>query len=288
MHDAPNVPSRRTPILKSLWRASSVLLPCLLLGALPVHAGNITALAAQNLIGSDEQTSSVDVEVSASFGQASARASRVQVSAFANGAGAGPQTAFQSSAGSTSTYSLWDIGRNLPVAPADAMEMELDFNFELVGSLTVGSSSLSSASTRYVAGLDPSNVIIVNHQSALTVTYGPVPGGLDYIFIGDQSLYGGFVQSFTARHEGALGGAITMVVSNTAFNAGNAHSTLTLASIGLIGGAMPPGGLGVRIDETGLIIPVSPVIPEPAAMLLMRAGLAAVVPAVAWQRRRPS
>jgi hypothetical protein len=254
--------------------------------ALPVQANNtLTALAYQNL-GGQVQDTSTGIEARASYGQASAFASRVQVIATTDGQGTGPQTHFGASAGSISQYSLWDMGQNLPLAPEVAAAMELAFNFDLVGRLEVEETPQSMASTRYTGGL---NYISGqdNFQGMLTVSYGyifPFPD-LGYTTAGDSLLWGSYSRSFSARHRGATAGVITFIVTNVSANVARAGSSLTLSSVSLLDGTMPAGGLGVRMDATGLIIPVSEV-PEPGALALWAAGLCGGL----WlsRRRRPA
>jgi len=245
---------------------------CVLLTAPAAWAANVTALAYQNTIGIDQQFSG-GAQVSATFGNAHAFASRSQVLSRVDGAGAGAQTHFTATAGSTSNYSLWDMGRNLPLEPAAAQQMDLVFNFELAGLLTVSPMSFSGASTRFTGGMNYT-VGGESFEGAVSVSYGPVPPfpAFGYIVAGDGWLFGGYAASYSARHRGASGGIITFIVSNTAFNGGTAQSSLTLASVAVLGGAMPPGGLGIRIAETGLIVPASPV-PELATWATMGAGL---------------
>jgi len=235
-------------------------------------AANITALAYQNTIGMDQQFSA-GAQVSATYGNAYAGATRSLVMSRVDGAGAGAQTHFTATAGSTSNYSLWDMGRNFALEPAAAQQMDLVFNFDLAGLLTVSPFSLSGAATRFSAGIDYT-VSGDSFQGAVSVSYGPVPPfpSLDYTVVGDDWLFGSYAASYSARHRGASEGVITFIVTNTAFNGGTAQSTLTLASVGLLGGVAPAGGLGIRISETGLILPVSPV-PEVATWATMGAGL---------------
>lgn len=244
-----------------------------LLTAPAAWAGSVTALAYQNTIRTDQQTSGSGAQVSATYGNAHAGATRSQVLSQVDGAGAGPQTHFTARAGSTSNYALWDMGRNLPVSPAAAQQMDIVFNFELAGLLTVSPLSLSGAATRFSAGIDYT-VGGQSFEGAVSVSYGPAPPfpALDYTVAGDGWLFGSYAASHSARHRGASGGVITFTVANTAFNGGTARSTLTLASVGLLAGALPDGGLGIRITETGLLVPVSPV-PEAATWATLAAGL---------------
>lgn len=257
----------------------------LAVAALPARASNtLTALAYQNL-GVQVLNVSNNATVSASHCLASSFASRSQVRATTDGFRAVAQTHYGASAGSTSEYSLWDMGRNLPLDLSAAASLELSFNFELVGQLEVDAIALSAAATRYNGGVDYTSGRD-NFQGAFSVSYGnifPFPQ-LGYVTIGDGELWGSYSLSFSARHRGATGGSITFTVTNNSSNMGRASSTMTLVSVGLLGGSPPPGGLGVNMGPTGLMIPVTEV-PEPGTVVLWSAGLCGVL----WlsRRRRP-
>jgi hypothetical protein len=243
---------------------------CCSVASSPAQA-TLTASAYQNTIG-NSQDSNDALEAVASFGQATARATRSQVHASAIGAGSTQVTHFGASAGSVSHYSLWDMAANLPVSPVDAQQMELAFNFDLVGSVVVGTTIISAASTRFEAGLQHTGG---GSQFSDTVSVSfanifPFPA-VGYTIAGNGSLFGSYAMSFSVRHQGAVDGVISFIVANTAGNNATASSTMTLSSVNLLRGAQGAGDLGVRLAETGLIIPVSPV-PEPATWALCLAG----------------
>lgn len=265
---------RATPSL-----ALSLLL-CAAAASSPAWA-TLTASAYRNTIG-NSQDSNDALQAVATFGQATARATRSQVQAVAIGAGSTQVTHYGASAGSVSHYSLWDMAANLPLPLPAAQQMELAFNFDLVGSVVVGTTIISAASTRYEAGLQYTGGGS-QFQGTVSVSFAnvfPFPA-VGYTIAGNGDLFGSYEKSFSVRHQGVVDGVISFIVANTAGNNATASSTMTLSSVNLLRGAQLAGGLGVRFAETGLIVPVSPV-PEPANWVLCLAGGWLVV----WQVRR--
>lgn len=174
-----------------------------------------------------------------------------------------------------SEYTLWDLASN--TALPSAAGLGLTFNFTLAGFLDVGPSSVSTTGFSYEAELrNEINAVAQERLGSLTRTYGPVPGGLGYINIGDSTLVGSFLQGFSLQQTvGALYGTLYMISTTTAANNSQTTGGLTLDSITLTTGVLPAGGLGIRLDQTGQIIPVSAV-PEPSAWALWLAGMIAM------------
>jgi MYXO-CTERM domain-containing protein len=175
-----------------------------------------------------------------------------------------------------SEYTLWDLASN--TALPSAAGLGLTFNFTLAGFLDVGPTSLSTTGFSYEAELrNDINAVAQERLGTLTRTYGPVPGGgFGYINVGDATLVGSFLQGFSLQQTvGALYGTLFMSSSTTAANNSQTWGGLNLDSITLSTGVAPAGGLGIRLDQTGQIIPVSAV-PEPSAWALWLAGVVAM------------
>jgi PEP-CTERM motif len=86
---------------------------------------------------------------------------------------------------------------------------------------------------------------------------------------------GSFSQSFSLLQTvGDLYGTLFMSSVSLASIDSQARGGLTLDSITLVGGAAPLGGLGVRLDQTGQIIPVTAPVPEPGTWAMWLAGVA--------------
>ena len=209
----------------------------------------------------------------AAGGGAWAVATRDSVFAYAEGLGQQPPGAYGARA---TTNSALD--------PALAATLGLSFNFHLQGQLTVGPVSLSAGSIDYDVALFSSGVDQM--ASHLTVIYGPVPPfpTTGYSVQGNSSLRGEFNHRFSLLFQNRSAGLLQMSMMVSASNQVTAKGDLVLDSINLASGLMPGDGLGIRISETGLILPVSAV-PEPQTWALLFVGLG-VVGGVARRRAR--
>lgn len=211
----------------------------------------------------------------AAGGGAWAVATRDSVFAYAEGLGQQPPGAYGARATSGSGFELWNLATNSALDPALAATLGLSFNFHLQGQLTVGPVSLSAGSIDYDVALFSSGVDQM--ASHLTVIYGPVPPfpTTGYSVQGNSSLRGEFNHRFSLLFQNRSAGLLQMSMMVSASNQVTAKGDLVLDSINLASGLMPGDGLGIRISETGLILPVSAV-PEPQTWALLLAGLAAV------------
>jgi hypothetical protein len=258
-------------------------------GATPVWALDfVNAQAYQNLdpvIVTDNNTgltATAEKEYSAA-GQlgSAASTSRTSTQVTAYGYGTTATTHYDALASTRSQFTLWDLASNS--ALPSAAGLGLSFNFTLSGYFNVGPVSLSSAGFSYEAELRNSiNSVSQERLATVSQAYGPGPGGLQYATSGDTSLLGNFSQSFSLLQTvGDLYG--TLFMSNTATAANNSQVTggLNLDSITLVAGLAPVGGLGVRLNQTGQIIPVSPV-PEASTWAMWLAGATAM----GYMRRR--
>jgi hypothetical protein len=261
------------------------------------HAGFITATAAQNPFFLDSNSSLTAERVSAVYGQASASATRTEVISAADGAGTLAQTAYQSSAGNTAGYTLWDTSSNQAISIDDAALIRLSFNFLVTGYLVVELTDNATAGTQFVVGAGAGGVIPT--REAVSAAYGKDSNGTGSLsYIGNAQLLGSYSLNYSFEHANSRTGALTMLVSNAAAVAAEAYSTLTLTSVSFVDGLAVPTGaasfaqsmsfsreaLAIRIDETGLLIPVVTAVPEPAAAWLALVGLLGLM---GWRRWVP-
>jgi len=84
---------------------------------------------------------------------------------------------------------------------------------------------------------------------------------------------------------GELSGTLFLSSVTLASNNSQAQVGLTLDSITLGSGLAPVGGLGVRLDQTGAILPVVSAVPEPSTWALWLVGAAALG---ALRKQRPA
>jgi hypothetical protein len=260
---------------------SSLLL--LSLGATPVWALDfVNAQAYQNLdpvIVTDNNTGPsayAEKEYSAAglLGSA-ARTTRTSTQVTAYGYGTSTTTHYDAISSTRSQFTLWDLASNSALASATGLG--LSFNFTLSGYFDVGPTSLSSASFSYEAELrNGINAVVQERLATVSRVYGPGPGGLQYATTGDTSLIGNFVQSFSLQQTvGELYGTLFLSNTNMASNNSQSQGGLNLDSITLSSGVAPAGGLGIRLNQTGQIIPVSAV-PEASTWAMWLAGAAAM------------
>lgn len=207
-------------------------------------------------------------------GGARADTTRVRIETWAAGAGVAPPNVYGANGSNSSNYRLWDLATDSALDAGVATPLVLSFNFRVAGNLFVDASSLSLATAGYDALLI--SQIASQRTANVSLVYGPGPGGLVYLTTGDASLIGSYDQNFSLTHSGRNTGQLTMAYGNSASHAAGSSGALTLESIMLSTGTMPVGGLGVRLDSTGLVIPVSAV-PEPQTWALWTAGLAALL-----------
>lgn len=258
-------------------------------GATPVWALDfVNAQAYQNLdpiIVTDNNTgaSAMALKESDAAAQQGSAASTTrtstQVTAF--GYGTSTTTHYDAISSTRSRFTLWDLASNS--ALLSAAGLGLSFNFTLSGYFDVGPTSLSSASFSYEAEVRNSiNSVAQERLASVSQVYGPGPGGLQYATSGDVSLLGNFVQNFSLQQTvGELYGTLFLSSTNMASNNSQSKGGLNLDSVTLSSGVAPAGGLGLRLDQTGQIIPVSPV-PEASAWMMWVAGVATM----GFMRRR--
>ncbi len=261
------------------------------------QAGFLTASAAQNPLNLVANSSLTAERVSASVSQASSFATRTQVDSRADGSGTRPETGFESSAGNSATYTLWDVGTNAPISLASAQSLQLQFNFSLTGFMEVREKDKAAASTRYLVGVGNGNPQML--QGTASGAYAIDRNGIGLLqYVGDPALVGRYTLGFAipVQHTNSVGGSFTMIVSNYAGVDAIAYSTMTLVSVvggtlnlespnSLTAGAsslLSMDSLAVRINETGLLIPVVSAVPEPSAAALTLLGLFSLI---GWRRR---
>lgn len=277
---------------------NSSLRACLL--ALPLIGGPawavdfVNAQAFQNLdpvtftdnnIGA---TASAQKEYTAGLLGSAASTTRTSTQAIAYGYTASTTTHYDAISTTRSKYKLWDLASN--AALPSAAGLGLSFNFSLSGYLDVGPTSLSTASLTYEAELrNAINAVAQEQLGNITRVYGPVPPGpstFGYITTGNPSLVGAFAQSFSLLSAvGELSGTLFLSSVTLASNNSQARVGLTLDSITLSSGLAPVGGLGVRLDQTGAILPVVSAVPEPSTWALWLVGAAALG---ALRKQRPA
>jgi hypothetical protein len=259
-------------------------------GATPVWALDfVNAQAFQNLdpiIVTDNNTGASAIalkEYNAAGQQGSAASTtRTSTQATAYGYGTTSSTHYDALSSTRSQFTLWDLASNS--ALPSAAGLGLSFNFTLSGFVDVGPSSISSANFSYEAEVrNGFNSVAQERLANVSRVYAPGPGGLQYATSGDSSLIGNFVQSFSLLQTvGDLYGTLFLSTVSGAANNAQAKGGLNLDSITLVAGLAPSGGLGVRLDQTGQIIPVTSPVPEPSAWAMWLAGAAAM----GFMRRR--
>ena len=271
----------------------SFLAAVLSLTALPAFAGpfTINTYASKNLYGTHSDSSSGspaeissvwDPTVDPGPGYAYAKASRTGLEVVSDAQGAPITQGMSASADAWSNYTLWDLGAN--AAAANGSTYTLSFNFHLFGNLTVPAVSLSTANISYSA------VVYSNGYQATGTGYSKVYGPIapfpseGYVFTGDTSLDGTFDKSFSLVHNSSATGLFTLGLISGASGAGYSGASLVLDSVTLLGGTVPVGGLGIRIDQTGQIIQVTAV-PEPETYAMLLAGLG-IIGSMARRKKR--
>lgn len=209
-----------------------------------------------------------------SGGGARADTERTRIESWTSGLGVQPPNVYGANGSNSSNYRLWDLAAGSALDFGTAAPLVLSFNFRVAGNLFVDPVSLSLAAAGYDATLFSQ---IASQRSAnVSLVYGPGPGGNVYLMTGDATLIGGYDQTFSLLHSGRDTGQLNMGHGTSSSNRSGSAGALTLESIVLTAGTMPAGGLGVRLDSTGLLIPVSAV-PEPQTWALWTAGLAALL-----------
>jgi hypothetical protein len=259
-------------------------------GAAPAWALDfVNAQAFQNLdpiIVTDNNTglSAIALKEYNAAGQLGSAASttRTSTQATAYGYGTTSSTHYDAISSTRSQFTLWDLTSNS--ALPSAAGLGLSFNFTLSGYVDVGPSSISSGNFSYEAEVrNGFNSVAQERLANVSRVYGPGPGGLQYATSGDSSLIGNFVQSFSLLQTvGDLYGTLFMSTVSGAANNAQAKGGLNLDSITLVAGLAPSGGLGVRLNQTGQIIPVTSPVPEPTTWAMWLAGAAAM----GFMRRR--
>jgi PEP-CTERM motif len=175
-----------------------------------------------------------------------ANTTRTRTDALAFGYGTPAFDHYDAISSTRSRYTLWDLASNTAVASAAGLG--LTFNFSLTGLF----------------------------EATVSRAYGPGPGGLQYATTGDATLLGGFAQVFSLQQTvGEIYGTLYMYSGSVASNDSRSGGVLSLDSIALTTGTGPLGGLGVRLNQTGQILPVvMPAVPEPATWAMWLVGLA--------------
>ena len=267
---------RTLPLVAALWA-------CIVPAAL---AGNLSATAYQNLVDQEQDFSPGPGPVQVIFGNASASADRHQVSSSALGEGSTVTTQFGGAAGASSSYMLWDMTRDQALDVDTASFIWLTLHFKVVGHLDVGTTSTSVASTLYQGSVSNLSHGLQSFSESLTVSYGPVTGGVDdFTRAGDLGLEGDYTRWYSAAHMGGIDGTINLSVTNVAGNDAFASSTLSLDHVRLRGGPeFMPEMIGIRFVETGQVIPAV-VVPEPGTVWLLVAGAGLVLVRVAARGR---
>ncbi len=207
-----------------------------------------------------------------------ATTSRTSVQSTAYGYTTSATTAYGALASTRSRYTLWDLTSNAPVGSAAGLG--LSFNFTLTGMFDVGPVSLSSAGLTYTAEIRNSfNSVVAQRLGQVSRAYGPT----GYLTTGDASLVGSFSQSFSLLQTvGQAYGTLFMSAVGDAANDSRALVGLNLDSVTLASGVAPLTGLGLRLDQTGQIITVTPAVPEPSTWAMCLTGIAAL----GWLGRR--
>lgn len=242
-----------------------------LAGATAAQAGQVTASASLNPVGTDSRASNGS-STSAAYGtNAHAEVTRTSIRVTTLGDGVTPPFVYGAGGTTNTQYTLWNLASDSALDGGVAAALTLRFNFTLQGTTTVAPVSLSTASVGWDAALYSSGADSAGGSAS--IVYGPIPPfpSEGYLTTGDAALTGAYDRSFSLLHRHAAGGLWTMGLSSGASHAGDAWSTLGLSGIRLVDGALPGGGLGVRL-ETGELIEVSPV-PEASSHWLLLAGL---------------
>jgi hypothetical protein len=269
---AGDTPARRPTALA----AALVLAAGLWIAAAPAHADNVQASASQNLSGTAQDVNGGASASAQWLPGASALATRDVLTVWTDGTtGSTATTAFSAIAAAGSQYVLWDLAADRALTQAEADAIDLAFNFTLTGRVLVDPISLSTASMGYSVALYSTG--FENTSANSSSVFGPT----GYLHLGAQWI-GDVTQSFTLMHRSDADGLLTTYLSSGAAFQARAYGTLSVDSVTLAAGALPVGGLGVRLSETGEIWVVSSPVPEPATWLQLIAGLGAA----GWLRRR--
>lgn len=241
----------------------------------PALAGNLTATASQNTVGS-VSVSDPGASASAYWPDVlhpTAYAIALRDSITASSAGGTLVTQALGAAGGASTdYQLWDLGTLAELDLGLASAMTLQFHFQVTGDLQLLPVSVSTAAAAYDAVLY--SVGASSAGSFVNGSYGPAPPPVNeaYIWNGDTALIGHYDIGFNLQHVGSTAGTWTMNFTTGAANGGSSSGLIRLTGISLSAGQAPVGGLAVRL-ETGQLIPVSAV-PEPGIAWMWLAGAA--------------
>lgn len=279
---APQKPMSRSTRTAALTSTLALSITSILMASPAWALDFVEARAFQNLdavVMLDNNTGSsatAQKEYVAGSAGSAANTSRTSTFATAFGYGVTTTTHYDASSSTRSQFTLWDLSSNS--ALVSAAGLALSFNFSLNGHLNVGPTSISTGVLSYEAELrNASNAVAQEQLSNASSTYGPGPGGPQYLNFGNPTLLGSFSQSFSLLQTvGDLYGTLFMSSVTLASNISEAQVGLNLDSITLVAGVAPTGGLGVRLDQTGLVIPVTAV-PEPATWAMWLAGLAAAM-----------
>ncbi len=256
-------------------------------------AGNVNATAYQNLVSIQETASpgnSTTAAVNAQQGEGYARVttSRRAVESDILGYGATATTHLTTSGFGSTNYELWNLSENRKLTAREAEPLQLSFNFKLTGFLETQPISLSGSSVSFQAVVYSD--LYDEASNGVTLVFGPGPGGDQYLQTGDGSLVGRVNKTFSLVHRNDDSGIYTMQLISGANNRARAQFQFSLESVSLLAEAVAAGpsasfnavnataattALGIRLVETGEVIPVGAVtaVPEPSSLLMMAAGL---------------
>ncbi len=268
------------------------------------HAGNVNAKAYQNLISIQETASpgnSTAAAVTAQEGEGYARVttSRRSIDSDILGYGSFATSHLTTSGSGSTNYELWNLSENRKLTAGEAAPLQLSFNFKLTGFLETEPVSLSGSSVSFQAVVYSD--LYDDIDSAVSLIFGPGPGGNQYAQSGDASLVGAVAKTFSLVHKTYNSGLYTMQLISGSSNRARTQHELTLDSVSLLDGAAAATpatrfnaasamaateALGLRLVETGEIIPIGTVtaVPEPGSWLMMAAGIGAL--AATRARRR--
>ncbi|HNH35412.1 MAG TPA: PEP-CTERM sorting domain-containing protein [Rhodocyclaceae bacterium] len=266
---------------------------CLALAALPAAAAeDVVATARQNTVAEVIDTNG-GTTANAVFGSASATTTRTRIDAETGSSDA--QTRHFDAIGTNkSTFKLWNLGTGSALSTAEAKAIDLSFNFRVLGTNWLDESADSAGSYgpahSFNMGYSLKVFAGVGYAEADGYTARSC-GGSSCSFSPGQSMAGTFDFVLALGWDGATlfsnSGIITMSLQSLSGGPATTRGTLLLESIDLTGGTAPAGGLGIRLDQTGQIIPIATVVPEPENWAMLLAGLAAVA-GIARRRTLPS